>query len=288
MIYIALIIGISFLYLLFRVYLNVQRKKFERELETSVLRVAVSRLNERGPIVAEQIYAALHGIQENYSFWDYLCGQTEPRISLEIATIKNRIQFFIWSPRRFKNVIASQIYAQYPDVEIEEVADYSKQTFPTFEERVSRADVNQTSTNTGLIKYEKNEEQKYTAVTAELVLGDPDIYPIKRYPQFEDKLTRVATEPLVGITATLSKLNATDEQAWIQIVLQPVGDWWRKRGLKTIRIVNQGLFNNIFWLQDFATKMLLVRGFWKRFFLSPLFLVFWALRGFNSGSVTTN
>ena len=287
------IISFIVIYFVFRVYIGIKKGNYNAKMDSCVLRVAVSKLNERGPIVAEQIYSAVHGIEENYSFWDYLAGRPMPRISLEIANVKNKIQFFIWMPRIFKNVIESQIYAQYPDVEIEEVDDYAKQPFEAYEGLVQKEDkvtaAEAAPVQTTLpVKYAKplKPEFKHYAVTAEFKLDDPDIYPIKRYSQFEDKLTRLAAEPLAGITATLSKLNATDEQAWIQITMEPVGDWWRKRGLKCLRIISHGLFDNIFWLSKLATRIYLARGFWRRLFLSPLYFIAWVLRGFRTQDIS--
>ncbi|MFH0820804.1 MAG: DUF87 domain-containing protein [Candidatus Peregrinibacteria bacterium] len=271
--------GLLVLNFLSRIYLSGRRNRFNKHLETTVYRVAISKLNERGPIVAEQIFAALHGISQNHSFFDYLMGRPQPRISLEIASIKNKIQFFIWCPRRLKNVVANQIYAQYPDIEIAEVEDYAQNPFPVLESKV-QAGPSVMPSSKKMIKYGII-PPGHVAVTAELKFDDPVVYPIKRYPQFEDKLTRVPTEPLAGITATLSKLNATDEQAWIQIVIQPLSEWWKHRAIKCLKLVSGGLFSNVWWLEKFATNVYLVRGFWNRLFLSPLFFFFWALRGFR-------
>jgi hypothetical protein len=285
------IVAIIAFYILFRIYLSIRRSSYNKNLESIVLRVAVSRLNERGPIVAEQIYAALHGIEENYGLWDWLAGRTKPRISLEIANVSNKIQFFIWAPKRFKTVIESQIYAQYPDVEIQEVEDYAKQALSAYKGLVGGQAEEETAPPPGSTilpveyKHPSKTDIRY-AVTAEFRLDEPAIYPIKRYPQFEDKLTRLATEPLAGIIATLSKLNATDEQAWVQITMQPTGDWWRKRGLKCLKIVSHGLFNNIFWLNKLATKIYLARGFWKRLFYTPLYIFAWSVRGFKTKDIS--
>ena len=289
--YVLTIIGFAALYFLFKVYIAGKQSRYNKSLASVVLRVAVSKINERGPMVAEQIFSAIHGIESNYGFGDYLAGNTPPRISLEIASVNNKIQFFIWTPRKFKNVIESQMYAQYPDVEIEEVEDYAKQGFSSFQGKAEKGKVVEfggPSNPENLPAVYKGASAKDTryAVTAELKLSDAEVYPIKRYPQFEDKLTRLPTEPLAGITATLSKLNATDEQAWIQITMQPVGDWWRKRGLKCLRIVSNGLFSNVFWLNKAATNLYLVRGFWKRFLLTPIYLLFWILRAGKIGSLT--
>ena len=287
---ILLSIGIiAALYFFFSIYRTNKVSHNNKNMPTTVLRVAVSKTNERGPIVAEQIFSSLHGIKSNYSFIDSLMGNVKPRISLEIANVGNKIQFFIWAPRKFKNVIESQIYAQYPDVEIEEVEDYTKAALNVYSGQAEREELEEMSQENpenlpAVYKGRSDKEAKYV-VTAEIRLSDPDVYPIKRYSQFEDKLTRLATEPLAGITATLSKLNATDEQAWIQITMEPEGDWWRKRGLKCLKVVSNGLFNNIFWLNTLATKTLLTRGFFKRLFLSPVFFLFWVLRMGQTGKL---
>ena len=280
---VLLIIGIlAALCFLFNIYRTNRLSHNNRNMATTVLRVAVSKTNERGPIVAEQIFSSLHGLKSNYSFVDSLMGNVKPRISLEIANVDNKIQFFIWTPRKFKNVIESQIYAQYPDVEIEEVEDYAKAALSVYSGQAEKEElegaVQENPENLPAVYREKTGKDSKFVVTAEIRLNDAEVYPIKRYSQFEDKLTRLATEPLAGITATLSKLNATDEQAWIQITMEPQGDWWRKRGLKCLRVVSNGLFNNIFWLNSLATRVLLARGFFRRLLLSPVFFFFWLLR----------
>ncbi len=288
----VIVIAVILLYLLFLFFRSIRMSVQNAKIESTVLRVAVSKLNERGPIVAEQIYAALHGLEGNYSWIDYLTGKPKPRVSLEIASIKNVIYFFIWTPHKYKNVIESQIYAQYPDVEIEEVEDYTKEAFAVFEAEIQTSGKKSGSTElaaydpkNNIIDAKASRSAMRNAVTAELEFTDPAVYPVKRYPQFEDKLTRLATESIAGVTATLSKLNATDEQAWVQITMEPVGDWWRKRGLKCLKIVSNGLFENIFWLKKLATRIYLARGFWKRTFYSPLYILFWILRGFRTGEI---
>jgi len=178
MIYFSALLVLGFLYLAFHTFRALRLSKNNRTLESVVLRVAVSKTNERGPIVAEQIYSALHGLETNYSAVDYLLGRPKPRISLEIAAVNNVIQFFIWAPRRFRNVIEGQIYAQYPDVEIQEVEDYAKEAFEVYE--VAPPPVATTS-STGLVTYESNanaiESRPHaaamrSAVTAELTLKE--------------------------------------------------------------------------------------------------------------------
>jgi len=272
----------------FKIYITSKQSQYNKNIPAVVLRVAVSKINERGPIVAEQIYSALHGINRNYSLISYLTGKTPPRISLEIANVGNKIQFFIWTPRKYKNIVESQIYAQYPDIEIEEVEDYSKQAFKVYRNQVEKLDLpteNPDNPDNLPIPHKHLAREERYAVTAELKLAGPDVYPIKRYPQFEDKLTRMNTQTLAGVTASLSKLNATDEQAWIQITISPLGDAWRKKALKCLKIINNGLFSSVDFLHGKAVDVYLARGFWRRFLLTPVYVIFWFLRGGKSGSL---
>lgn len=276
-------------YFFFKLYITNKQTEYNKNMPTVVLRVAVSKLNERGPMVAEQIFSSLHGIKRNYSFFGFLSGQTMPRISVEIANVNNKIQFFIWAPRKFKNVVESQIYAQYPDVEIEEVEDYSKQAFAVYRNQVEKLEAaidNPSNPQNLPTLYKPTSRDERYAVTAEFQFINADMYPIKRYTQFEDKLTRLATEPLAGVTATLSKLNATDEQAWIQITMEPVGDWWRQRAIKCLKIVTNGIFANSPFLSGKATNAYLARGFWNRFWYIPSYIFFWIIRGGRLGALS--
>ncbi len=273
---------------LLNVYIAHKQQQYNQSMPSVLLRVAVSKTNERGPIVAEQIFSALHGIRQNHGFFNYLSGKTSPRISLEIANVGGKIQFFIWAPRQYKNVVESQVYAQYPDVEIEVVEDYSKQ-----DHRVSRSKLNvsdmpqqpvQSQVHLPVVR-QPHSTQDRVVITAEMGLSGPNVFPIKRYKQFEDKLTNVATEPLAGITATLSKLNATDEEAWIQITIEPMGDWWRKRGLKCLKILNNGRFGKSDWFKNKAINAYLSQGFWRRLYNAPLRFFLWILRAGRTGAL---
>jgi hypothetical protein len=69
--------------------------------------------------------------------------------------------------------------------------------------------------------------------------------------------------------------------------MEPIGDWWRRRGLKCLKVVSRGLFDSVFWLNTLATKIYAARGFWKRTMYSPIYFVFWIMRGFRTGDLPT-
>ena len=90
------------------------RRKFYQKYK--VLQVRVPKENESGPIVAENIFSTLHGIQTHFSFLKKLRGFSSDHVSFEIASIDRTIKFYVAFPERLRNLVEGQIYAQYPDV----------------------------------------------------------------------------------------------------------------------------------------------------------------------------
>ena len=77
-IFIALLVGFS---ITFRVQ-KIRRKYREKY---TVVQVRDAKENESGPIVVEQIYATLLGIQSEFGFWRKLMGYSSDSVSFEIA-----------------------------------------------------------------------------------------------------------------------------------------------------------------------------------------------------------
>lgn len=114
-----------------------------------LLKILVPKNNEKTPLAAENLFAALHGIfRPDAPFNDH--------ISFEIISQDKAIEFYVNCPVDFRDFIEGQIYAQYPTVDIKEVPDYA---------RVDLLD------------------RKVSA--AELTLNKPDVYPIKSFQNFD-------------------------------------------------------------------------------------------------------
>jgi hypothetical protein len=260
----AIGIVFGFMALLVIIELYVRRKQNLRAHKNlyTLLSIRVARDNEAGPLVAEQIFSTIHGIARKISFWHYLKGYDQDRVSFEIANVERSIKFYVHFPSRLRNVVEGQIYAQYPNIEIVEVPDYT-----IFKESIAL-----------------NEDY---AVGAELGLNDPSIYPIKRYPQFEDKKAKFSLDPLAAITSTLAKFNNANDQAWIQIVVKPLEDKWRVVFTKCIRILNKGIYLNIESLQKFYANAFCSRSKIIRIVFFPLYWLFF-LQGLKSGTKSLN
>lgn len=167
------------------------KKRVSQHVPGVVLLLQVPRTNEKKELAAEQMFASLQGLLHSQ------IGRRNIRqqISLEIAVQKRLIGFYIWVPEDLKSFVEEQIYAQYPNVHISEVEDYTR-AHPQFE----------------------------TQLAAQVSFIANEALPIKTFPSFE-------VDPLAAITATLAQFN-DDEEAWIQLVVRPASETWYKKSEK--------------------------------------------------------
>lgn len=177
-----------------------------REVESELLILEIPRANDKSELAAEQMFASLHGILRDARELKINDGYQE-HLSFEIASVGGQIQFYVWTPRALRNFVESQIYSQYPTVQI----------------RTATAD------------YTAHEQQHNVVYTAEVVLAESEFLPIKTFQSFE-------VDPLAGITGTLAKLEDTDDEIWIQILVRPVADDWHKASDAWVRRVRGGGF----------------------------------------------
>lgn len=174
-----------------------QRADFLESLTYATLQIDVPRNNEKSPLSAEQFFASLHGILRD----DVIMQE---HVSFEIVASSNAIHFFVFVPVHLQEFVEGQMYAQYPDVHISRVEDYSRQV------AISGLAIAQTKL---------------------LMTKDP-VYPIRTFMNFD-------VDPLAGITAVLSKLGM-NEQVWLQFCVRPLSDNWQKKGLSHINSVRSG------------------------------------------------
>jgi hypothetical protein len=282
--------GIVVLIFGFRIFLMIQRHRFHKKQKRILLSIRVSRENEKLPIVAEQMFAVLHGIIHSVSFFEKLRGVSTESLSFEIANVDLQIKFFIHTPIHLRNFVENQVYAQYPDVEIEEVSDYLADRKSEIKNPEPLPEVSESK---DLAEAEKNlapSDAKFDPLDnfahvqgAELHLTDPYIYPIKRHAQYEDKITRTAVDPLSGITSALMKLPGANDLAAVQVVAKPVGDWWRIRATKCARILGKNIFFGIERLQKIYARVFMTRSVWPKIVFFPFYLIFW-FQGLMAGS----
>ena len=136
--------------------------------------------NEQKENAMEEFLHSLHRILPNNVY-----------LSLEMASSDQFLRFYIVVDSQHKNILESQLYAQYPEAEIEEIKDY----LPDFEE------------NTAFIQ---------------LYFKRSSMFPINTYHNLEEDL-------LKNLSAILSK-TSPDEKVFFQIALKRVGSKFWHRG----------------------------------------------------------
>lgn len=286
------IVGLVLFLVLLELFIRSRRKRRVDREPMTVLSVRVAKDNETGPIVAEQIFSTVHGIARKLGFWDRLRGFSQDQVSFEIANIGRSIRFFVQFPSKLRNLVEGQIYAQYPNVEIVEVEDYASPAVVEVStpEGKPASEGQRSIVSAEKVPVVKEYVQKFTkiddfrhAVGLELGLADPDIFPIKRYPQFEDKKAKVSMDPLSAVTATLAKFNDPDEQAWVQIIVRPLEEKWRIVFVKCIRILKKGIFLNIDSLQKAYARAFCTRSRLLRTIFFPFYWMMW-FQGLFSGT----
>ena len=166
----------------------------------------------KSPKAMEQIFASLHGTLPPPIIWSnrFFKGQMVNWISFEIVGIGGETHFYIRTPEPFKKLVQSQIYAQYPDSEITEVADDYVNLLPAS------------------LPNDAND-----LFGSEIILAKEDFYPIRTYPEFEEKssgpdyVKRI--DPLASLVEVMSSLES-GEFLGVQLIIRPTGDGWVKKG----------------------------------------------------------
>ncbi len=144
----------------------------------------------------------------------WLDGKMQLPLGLEMVSIGGESHFFIRCPEGNRDLVESNLYSQYPDLEITEVQDYTKfvpQDMP-------------------------NKDWEMWGCDYELLKDD--VYPIKTYSKFFEEKPEIAKEekridPMSSLLEGMAKFKP-GEQLWIQIIAVPmstyVEDDYAKRG----------------------------------------------------------
>lgn len=175
-------------------------EKFIGGMEWAVLEIQLPRVMTKTPLAMELfLQNALYHMSNKGGWETYWQGAVHFWYSLELASIDGQVHFFIRVPSRLKKLVESQLYAQFPQVRVYEVPDYTE-TLPRY-------------TNDG----------PYYMWGCEFQLEKEDPWSIKTYKDFgldkpSDK-EEMKTDPMSGVLEFLGSLER-GEQLWIQIIIR--------------------------------------------------------------------
>jgi hypothetical protein len=194
-----ILIPVFLVYGFWKLWVTQVRAAFIAKTETKLLEIKIPKDIKRTPLAMEIVTNALYQTGGESTWYDrYILGKVRSWFSLEIASIGGHTHFFIWTHAKWKNLIESQLYAEYPGVEVLEVTDYAKPV--------------------------PFDESKMTYWGCEFIMTQPDYIPLKTYVDYamdrqvglkeEDRL-----DPLLATIEFMSTLSSK-EQFWIQIVVR--------------------------------------------------------------------
>lgn len=197
------------------------RAKFRLNIIWSVLEIRIPREIHKSPKAMEQFLAGLHAISHppNSFYERYITGEVTVWFSLEMVSFSGDTHFYLRLPAKYRNIAEALLYAQYPDVEIVEVPDYTETLPRTLHEAY---------------------KEGYNVWGTELKLARDDAYPIRTYEEFSSPVEEEQLDPVSALLEILGKMKR-GEKLLLQILARPASTRWIKEGLAlldTLRTAN--------------------------------------------------
>lgn len=194
-----------------------RRWEFVESLDWVLLEIRLPKEITKTPQAMEVFLNALRQTSDGNTFEKYWKGKLRAWHSLEIVSINGDIHFYFYVQKGFKNIVESQLYAQYPGAEISEVDDYAKiVNSPDFWE-------------------------EWNFWGSEPTLTGDGVLPIRTYIDYGlDKMQvkeEFKTDPISSLIEFLGSLK-DGEQAWLQILIKAKdGKAWKTEGETFIKTI---------------------------------------------------
>lgn len=125
----SLILGgqivVALLYILFLRHSIKARRHFLQSQQWVYLAIRSPKSNLQSTLAVEQVFAQLHVIATTPAFWDkHFRGRVPLWYSFEIVSAGGQTSFLARTSKQHCELFLAALYAQYPDVEINQVDDY--------------------------------------------------------------------------------------------------------------------------------------------------------------------
>lgn len=207
-------VGFFFVYFLpiplailcWRLYLLYIQTDYIHKLDWTMLEIKIPREILKSPQAMEVALSGLHQAGDGSLIDKYIKGRVRAWFSLEMISLGGEVKFFIRTEKKFKNLVESQLYSQYPGVEIFEADDYTQ-----------------------FVPYGA-EGSNWSLFGAELQFTKEDPYPIKTYVDYgldKDPKEEFKIDPLTPVMELLGSIGP-GEQLWIQIPMMATKDRFKK------------------------------------------------------------
>ena len=194
-------------------WVRFRRAAFQFDQDTILLEIKIPADIQKSPLAMEAVFAGLH-MKPGEGNWyaKYWQGKIRPHWSLEIASIEGQIHFFIWTRKGFKRNIETNLYAQFPSVQVIEVEDYTLKQSNDMD-KIGLWGCHFTTTH------------------------DNDVVPIKTYVDYgldKEQRDEFKIDPFANMLEFMGSIGK-GEQMWVQYMIQVTHKKWRKEGEEKIK-----------------------------------------------------
>lgn len=179
-----------------RVWLTFVRSQFVSSVPYSLIELKPGAETPKSAHAMELVYYALYHRSEVSWFQEYILGHVHMPWSFELASNAGRIRFFVYLPDAHRAAVEARIRAEYPDIDIDDVRDYSRLVhFDPFSMRLAMR---------------------------EYALLKPDPYPLRTYAESESASTMSAFHRLLENVVQVNE----HEHLFISLIVRPHQREW--------------------------------------------------------------
>ena len=166
------------------------------KIDAVLLEIKIPRDITKSPRAMETAITGFHVTSHEVTYIDrYWKGTTRPFFSFEYTSFGGEVHMYVWTWKQYRVMVETQLYAQYPGIELYEVEDYAS-----------------------AFQYDP---EKYIGFCTEHAYGPrADAYPIKTYIDYEldkDPKEELKVDPLAQVFEALAAMRQ-GENMWLQIV----------------------------------------------------------------------
>lgn len=215
-------------------WLSFVRADFYSKQKYALLEINIPRGQSKSPLAMELFLNSLfqpfgEGVWKDFWFK----GTTKAWFSLELVSLEGRVKFFVWTRENYVSMIKTQLYAQFPNIGINEVyqGDYKNDYTYGFEYDL----------------------EKYKFTCLEFRKKGANHLPIKTYVDYgldKDPKEEFKIDPITTVLEYLGSLGK-GENAWIQIGIRAPGkDTYKPAPTDPIKKAEFKKANKMKWYED--------------------------------------
>ncbi len=210
---------IFLVYMAWKLWYYYKQAVYIRNIPWVMLEVKIPREISKSPKAMEVVLGIFFQTYQSNKLARFTQGIIPAWFSFELVSLGGKIHFYLRVPKFHKNLVESQIYSQYPGIEISEVEDY-----------VPNVPV-----------YGTPAASDWKIWGVEFKFDKEDAYPIKTYIDYglaEDPKEEFKVDPMTPMLEYLGAVTPA-EQVWIQILITATrarfhksGTWFKKQDWK--------------------------------------------------------